>query len=221
MNLEEKILNQYTETSDTYGHLPYTPFEHHACCEREKWYKKLLSQKFANLNKASILEIGAGAGDNLIFFHRIGIFRENLFANELVPHRIEKLRRHFLPENLFAGNILDVKTDKKFDIVFQSTVFSSILNPLDKAAIAGRMKELTAPGGVVLWYDFTYDNPKNKEVRGVKVAEVKKLFADAKKITIKRVTLAPPISRRVGEGYGFFNALFPFLRTHIVALIEY
>ena len=32
------------------------------------------------------------------------------------------------------------------------------------------------PGGGVLWYDFTFDNPRNPDVRGVPLARVRELF---------------------------------------------
>ena len=82
------------------------------------------------------------------------------------------------------------------------------------------MLKLVKPNGIILWYDFVYDNPNNKDVKGVSKQEIRQLFAKASKITIKKVTLAPPIGRRVGNLYGILNGLFPFLRSHVVAVIE-
>lgn len=73
--------------------------------------------------------------------------------------------------------------------------------------------------GLILWYDFKYNNPSNKDVKGVNKREIKELFPDAKKIIFHNVTLAPPIGRRVGKFYNLVNLLFPFLRTHIIAEI--
>ncbi len=77
------------------------------------------------------------------------------------------------------------------------------------------------PGGAVLWYDFTYDNPRNPDVRGMPLARVRALFPEGR-VQARRVTLAPPISRRVcglhPRLYGVFNAL-PLLRTHVLAWI--
>lgn len=78
------------------------------------------------------------------------------------------------------------------------------------------------PNGVVLWYDFTFNNPNNPDVRGVPVKRIKELFPSGK-IKIQKVTLAPPIARRMvavsPRLYGLFN-LFPFLRTHILCYIQ-
>ena len=66
----------------------------------------------------------------------------------------------------------------------------------------------------MLWYDFTYDNPSNPDVRGVPLRRVKQLFP-AGRIKWKRVTLAPPLARRVvrihPSLYAICNAV-PFFR---------
>ena len=82
--------------------------------------------------------------------------------------------------------------------------------------------ELGEAGGGVLWYDFIYNNPSNPDVRGVPVKLVRELFP-AGKMIVRRVTLAPPISRRVTRihpsFYTIFN-FFPFLRTHVLCWIQ-
>jgi hypothetical protein len=80
---------------------------------------------------------------------------------------------------------------------------------------------MTKPGGGVLWYDFCYNNPKNRDVRGVPMRRVRELFPESSPI-MRRVTLAPPISRvvtRLSSGlYPMLNAL-PLLRTHALCWI--
>ena len=48
--------------------------------------------------------------------------------------------------------------------------------------------------GIILWYDFSYDNPKNPDVKGIKKEEIINLFPNCK-FTFNKVTLAPPIVR--------------------------
>ena len=78
------------------------------------------------------------------------------------------------------------------------------------------------PGGQVLWYDFTYDNPRNPDVRGVPVARVRALFPDGE-LSVRRLTLAPPIARPLARIhpslYTLANAL-PWLRTHVLCWIR-
>ena len=53
------------------------------------------------------------------------------------------------------------------DIVLASTVFSSLLDDAFQQRLAAAMWQWLRPGGGVLWYDFTVDNPRNPDVRGV------------------------------------------------------
>ena len=73
----------------------------------------------------------------------------------------------------------------------------------------------------MLWYDFTVDNPRNADVRGVPLKRVRALFPHGQ-IHAQRITLAPPIARRVTalhpSLYTLFNAV-PLLRTHVLAWI--
>lgn len=70
---------------------------------------------------------------------------------------------------------------------------------------------------------FIYNNPRNPEVEGISVGELKALFPDSY-ITYKKVTLTPPISRSI-LSVAPWNWIFscfnlPFLRTHNVAWIQ-
>jgi hypothetical protein len=109
-----------------------------------------------------------------------------------------------------------------FDIVYQSVVFSSVLDEALQRTLASAMWRWTRPGGGILWYDFIYDNPSNPDVRGVPLRRVRQLFP-AGRIRWKRVTLAPPLARRVvrihPSLYALCNAV-PLLRTHILCFIE-
>ncbi len=69
---------------------------------------------------------------------------------------------------------------ESFEIVMQSTVFSSILSNEVRAILARKMWEWVAPGGGILWYDFAIDNPRNPDVRGVRDRELRKLFPDGR-----------------------------------------
>ena len=104
------------------------------------------------------------------------------------------------------------------DIVLASTVFSSLLDDAFQQRLAAAMWQWLRPGGGVLWYDFTVDNPRNPDVRGVPAARIRALFPEAR-LESRRVTLAPPLARavcRLHPGlYTLCNALPP-LRTHLL-----
>jgi len=112
--------------------------------------------------------------------------------------------------------------DDSFDVVLQSTVFSSILDDDFQKKLADKIWSLAKPEGGILWYDFIFDNPKNSDVRGVPVRRIRKLFPNAK-IKVWRLTLAPPLSRLLTKVhpslYTLFNML-PILRTHVLCWIK-
>ncbi|MFH1731248.1 MAG: class I SAM-dependent methyltransferase [Planctomycetota bacterium] len=170
-----------------------------------------------------VLEIGCGKGTNLLHLLIQGFRPENLVGNELIEERAREAR-HLLPAatEVITGDACELDLpDESFDIVLQSTVFTSILDDEFQKRLADRMWALVKPGGGVLWYDFVYSNPRNPDVRGVPLRRVRELFPDGK-VKRWRVTLAPPIARRVvgihPALYTLFNAM-PFLRTHILCWI--
>jgi len=194
----------------------FSPFQHFSRSEREFWMGQFLTQVFGQCKEMTAFEIGAGTGDNLVFFRRFGLLATQIFANELLPERCVRLR-DWLPEaNLFAGDATLVRPERAFDIVFQSMVFSSILDQEFRRRLADHIWELTKPGGVVLSYEFEVNNPRNPDVRGLPWRELQGLFPKASRVLTHRVTLAPPLGRRVGRLYNFVN--WPFLRTHRVSL---
>jgi ubiquinone/menaquinone biosynthesis C-methylase UbiE len=107
------------------------------------------------------------------------------------------------------------------DIVFVSTVFSSLLDDAFQLRLADAIWRWVRPGGGVLWYDFTVNNPRNADVRGVPLRRLRELFPQGR-LQAERVTLAPPIARAVTRVhpslYTLFNSV-PALRTHVLAWI--
>lgn len=216
-NLEEQISEQYKRRAQST--IDYnSKYAKFADEEREFKTRELLGKYCSNYSTKRFLEVGAGQGGNLPFFHKIGFQWQNIHANELLPERIKALRTNFPQCTIFEGNALELSDDVKYDIVYQSTVFTSILKQEDRVQLAKRMWQLLNPNGIILWYDFAFNNPANKDVRKVDKNELKILFPEAKLFEIKKITLAPPIGRRVGGLYPLLNA--PFLRTHLLALFQ-
>lgn len=192
--------------------------------QRQRVLLALLSRHATQpLNQLRVLEIGCGSGSNLLELASLGFDASRLVGNELLPERAAAARRQ-LPAatTLHEGDATQLPFEAaSFDLVYQSTVFSSLLDDAFQQRLADAMWRWVRPGGAVLWYDFTYNNPRNPDVRGVPLARVRALFPSAR-IDVRRVTLAPPISRRAARIHPsvckVLGAL-PLLRTHLLCWI--
>lgn len=213
--LEDKIRYQY-KLREGKAALYDSVYARLSDVEREKSIVRMLSEFMRP--DSTVLEIGAGHGGNISMLENAGFKRENIYLNELLPERIEHLKIQYPGMVIYEGDALKIDFKKQFDCVFQSTVFTSILDNNDRVSLAEKMWQLLKPGGVLLWYDFVYNNPANKAVKKVSREELLSLFDKSKKCLIEKITLAPPIGRRVGKMYNLFN--FPFLRSHILAVFQ-
>ncbi|MCY4746811.1 methyltransferase domain-containing protein [Pelomonas sp. UHG3] len=188
--------------------------------ERQRALLKLLAQRPGLPADWRATEVGCGAGGNLLDLLRLGLRPAHLTGIELLPERLAAARAA-LPEGvrLLAGDAAaaDVAAGSQ-DLVLQSTVFSSILDDALQQRVADAMWRWLKPGGAIVWYDFTVNNPRNPDVRGVPLARVRALFPQGR-FTARRVTLAPPLARALPAAYGWLN-LLPWLRTHRLVLIE-
>lgn len=188
--------------------------------ERQRELLKLLARRPGVPADWHATEVGCGAGGNLLDLLRLGLLPAHLTGIELLPERLAAAGTA-LPEGvrLLAGDAstADVAPASQ-DLVLQSTVFSSILDDTLQQRVADAMWSWLKPGGAIVWYDFTVNNPRNPDVRGVPLRRVRELFLKGH-FTARRVTLAPPLARALPSAYPLLN-LLPFLRTHRLALIQ-
>jgi len=193
--------------------------------EREQQVLKLFKRYgFERLEDKQILDVGCGIGLWINDLVKWGARPENIIGVELTPERLVFARQR-CPSGirLISGNAATTEfPDATFDMVVQSTVFTTILEDDLKAAVAAEMLRVLKPHGLILWYDFMYNNPKNPDVRGVTKSEIYRLFPECR-IDIQRLTLVPPLSRWLAP-YSVLLchllSLIPFLRTHYLGAIR-
>jgi len=162
-----------------------------------------------------ILELGCGRGGVLLEYLGYGAAPGRLHGCDLLLDRVQSAH-HLLPNLALAcadGQNLPYPRGT-FDIEMQYTAFSSILDDQVKANLARELLRTLRPGGLIVWYDF-WLNPINPQTRGIRPQEVRRLFPGCR-YTFRKITLAPPIARRVVklswslalllENLGIFNS---------------
>jgi ubiquinone/menaquinone biosynthesis C-methylase UbiE len=193
--------------------------------ERERQVLRALrAHGSSHLARAKILEVGCGSGHWLNEFIKWGAAPENVTGIDLLPERVE-LAKRICPAGvrLECGNAARLNfPDSSFDLVLQSTVFTSILDGDLRLAIAGEMMRVTKNGGMILWYDFYVRNPHNPDVRPVPRREIQRLFPGCR-TDLRRVTLAPPLARFLASRSWlacWALSKIPLLCTHYLGAIR-
>jgi SAM-dependent methyltransferase len=191
---------------------------------RERLLLKLLKQhQLHDLRRAAILDLGCGNGHQLLCLTRYGANPANLYGVDLLPDRLREAAGRMPRSGLAQADGGHLPFPKgRFDLIFQFTVFSSILDTSLKQQVAGEMLRLLRARGSIIWYDFWANNPSNPHVKGVSPPEIKALFPNCI-FDFHRVTLAPPLARRIVPISWLLAemlAKIPWLLTHYLAFIR-
>ena len=183
---------------------------------------RLRSERLWPLDGKSILEVGCGNGGVLMELLGFGADPRRLHGVDLLAERVAMARERLphLPMSCASGSHLPYP-DSTFDLVLQFTVFSSILDRGICYTVANEMERILRPGGAIVWYDF-WINPINKQTRGIRPGEIRKYFPGSR-FTFDRITLAPPLARRLvplsWTGARVLENL-RFLNTHYLVIIR-
>ena len=179
------------------------------------------------LTDSRILDVGCGGGQGLVDYESWGARRQNLAGIELLEESTRLARFRLCS----AERAADIRTGNaaampwpaaSFDIVNQSTAFTSMLSDDLRRAVAAEMIRVARPGGLIVWYDFRVDNPANPQVRRVGARELRTLFPRCG-VRLIRTTLAPPLARRLVPASWIAALLLEKLRvfnTHYVGVIR-
>jgi SAM-dependent methyltransferase len=168
------------------------------------------------------LEVGFGSLGWLSELIGWGVRESDLHGIELDAVRAGRAREILPVADLRIGDAVNLPwNDGSFQLVICSTLFTSILDHDVRQLLADEVVRVLAPGGALLWYDFAYDNPANANVKGIKRAEIRRLFPTLQG-RIKAVTLAPPLARLLAPRAWTLATLLeaiPLLRTHLMGVL--
>lgn len=191
---------------------------------RERATLKMLQQAdLHHLGQLELLEMGCGSGGILLDLLRWGADPARLHGCDLLPGRVRSARQRLPKPTTLAvadGGALPYPA-AQFDLVLQFGVLTSILDDRLRRRMAQELWRVVRPGGAVLSYDFRYRG-QNPAVRPLHPQEVRELLPEGK-YTHCRVTLAPPITRRLARwswpACELLHAI-PWLRTHDLVLVQ-
>lgn len=223
----EKIRQRYLRRENISNDKRYSFFDKanlFICQERERKIIEIFKKNnFDDLSSKKILDIGCGTGGWLRNFIQWGAKPENLYGIDLLEKRIDFGRKINPNINFICGNAQEINFgSRSFDLVVVATCFTSILDMEMKRDIAREIMRVLKDDGIVLWYDFRYNNPWNPDVKGVDKKEIIELFGNCD-YYFSPVTLAPPIVRAIVPVSRLICEVLvkiPFLRTHYLAVIK-
>jgi len=169
-----------------------------------------------------ILELGCGGGGVLAELLAFGADPARLHGLDLLYPRLVEAHHRLASAPLVNGDGSRLPyASGAFDLALQFTAFSSILDDRLKACMAAELLRVLKPGGSILWYDF-WLNPTNRQTRGIRPAEIRSLFP-ACAFDFHKVTLAPPIARRIvpfSWGLALFLESLHIFNSHWLVAIQ-
>ena len=224
MNEPRAVAERYARRPASDRYSPLRPDVSRLLQQRRQALLALMARAgIQSVDDLRLTEVGCGSGGNLLELLHLGFAPAHLQGIELLPERFAQARDRLpVALRLLQGDAAraDIAAGSQ-DLVLQSTVFSSLLDDAFQQQLASAMWHWLKPGGAVVWYDFTVDNPRNRDVRGVPVARLRQLFPQGE-LTARRVTLAPPLARAACRVHPWLHDalnLLPLLRTHVLAWV--
>ena len=184
--------------------------------------RALAEAGMTSLHGKRILEVGCGSGGVLQEYLALNHDPGMLFGIDLLFERLSEAHTKLPTAGISGadGRFLPFP-EQSFDVLLQYTAFSSVLDSRIKEKMAGEMLRVLKRDGFILWYDF-WLNPTNTQTQGIRPKEIKSLFAGCQ-IRFLKITLAPPIARRIvplsWKFAQFLESLLIF-NSHYLAMIH-
>lgn len=187
----ESINNRYN---------PVLPENYYIVSSREKIFIKSLLNNFGtDFSDLKVLDLGFGSGNDIFTLIKAGFKSKNISGVEVIEERFNRLKQLLPDTNLKLNSGFNIPfEDNSFDLIIQSTVFSSVLNPDSRKQLADEMIRVLKPNGKIFFYDLKYPNPWNKNVLKIDKKELNFLFNYHHKKSVS-VTLNPVIVRKLAK----------------------
>jgi SAM-dependent methyltransferase len=176
----------------------------------------------SSLSGLRILDLGCGRGSTLRLLLEYGADPDLLFGIDLMEDRLQAAQALSPNMHFSCGSATRLPyADASFPLILQFLLFTSVLSDAARGQIAEEIRRVLSPGGNFLWYDLAYNNPRNADVRGIPLSEIRRLFPGFT-VEARRVTVAPPLGRalgRLGPSVYYLASQLRITNTHYFCLL--
>jgi ubiquinone/menaquinone biosynthesis C-methylase UbiE len=163
----------------------------------------------------ALLDVGCGTGWWLERLLREGVAAERLIGIELLADRARAAAARAPGARVEWGDAGQLPVpDASCSLVTLFTVLSSMGSASEAAAALREARRVLAPGGAVAVWEPRWPT-FNRNTRLVRLSQLRSALGPG--LTMRTLTLAPPLARRVGGLYAPLARLRP-LRSHRLAL---
>ena len=179
---------------------PVLPENYYLVNSREKIFIKSLYDNFGtDFSNIKVLDLGFCSGIDIFTLIKSGFNPQNIYGVEVIEERYNRLKTIIPTTNLKLSSGFSLPfEDESFELIIQSTVFSSILSPDARKELADEMLRVLKPKGKIFFYDLKYNNPWNSNVLKMDKKEINRLFSDFDKKFVS-VTLNPIVVRKIAK----------------------
>jgi len=184
----------------------------------EKAFVSALRAVKRNPSEMSVLNVGCGTGADLFYLLRIGCRPGNITAVDVQKERLDSARSIYSTVNFVCCDASKMTfPDATFDLLFESTMFSTLPDEIVSSEIAAEMVRVCKPGGYLLLLDWRIQKPYDTSYRALTKRRLSKLFELDSKTEIVGVypgALVPPVGR-------FLSAYLPGLYFLVASLMPF
>lgn len=176
----QRILSHYNNRDTTGGATSFwtmlNPVVLHIAQQRERVLLALARRYQISLAGARVLDVGCGAGGEMINLCRWGGAVADMVGFDLSDARLRMAVEKYGLHCVRASADHVPFSDGSFDVVMQNVVFSSIVDSAVRHAVAAEMQRVLAPGGVLIWYDARWSRSRDPAFLPLPRRSVEQLF---------------------------------------------
>ena len=178
--------------------------------------------------RARVLDVGCGNGGNYYQLVRLSYRLNNITGIDINEERIEEGAKVYLQSHFVVGDASQmVFPNGSFDLVYESTMFSTLPDDDLCASIASEMVRVCCLGGYLLLVDWRIPKPNNPNYNALTRKKLHKFFGIGERTKLVAVTkgaLVPPIGRFLSQYlpsmYFLVARIFPLLVGQVTYVLQ-